>query len=220
VDTFEAGYRAPLMDHQINVTSAVFYNDYKNLQVAAHANAAHAAIIEAIVNAGSARTYGVEGSIDWRIADPLTVGVAAGYLNAKYKDFQVTDATVLVPFNLSGQRMANAPKFQLALTADVDQPVNNNYNFVAHVLESHIASQLFIQSGLPGTLPDVVGPGYWITNLRIGLKTSDDKYSIYAYANNLFNAQYYTYGSSSAADGNLLSYGKPRIIGGEINVKF
>jgi hypothetical protein len=43
-------------------------------------------------------------------------------------------------------------------------------------------------------------------NLRVGLRTTDDKYVLAMFANNLFNRGYVTYGSSSASTGgNILT---------------
>jgi len=42
VDTFEGGFKGQFFDNKVQLTTAVFYNAYKNLQTAAHANADHA----------------------------------------------------------------------------------------------------------------------------------------------------------------------------------
>ena len=73
---------------------------------------------------------------------------------------------------------------------------------------------------MPGVLPAAVQPAYWLTNARLGVRTSDGKYGFAVYANNMFNKFYYTYGSSSAASGNIFTAGNPRVIGGEITAKF
>jgi iron complex outermembrane receptor protein len=220
VDTFETGVHVPLLDNKIQATSSVFYNNYKNLQTIAHANEAHRAIIEAIINAGSARTYGVEGTVDWRVARPLTLGVTAGYLNAKYKTFGNTDPTVLFPFNYDGTRLTNAPETQYSFNANFDQPIAPNLRLVASTLVTHTSSFLWEQSGAPGVLPDAEQAGYWLVNARIGVRTQDDKYGIAAYANNLFNNAYTTYGSSAAATGTLLNWGNRRIIGVELTARY
>lgn len=222
VDTYELGYRAPLLDRTVEITSAVFYNDYKNLQVAAHARPAYAQIIEAIVNAGTARTYGVEGGITWRVMRPLTLGLNAGYLNAKYKTFQIAaNNPVLEPFDLSGQTMPNSPTTQVSFTGRLDQPLpGDRIRLVGNVVISHISSVIFSQSGLPGVLPDAVGPAYWLANLRAGIKTSDDKFEVALFINNVTNAAYYTYGSSAAATGTIVNWGNPRVIGGEVALHF
>jgi iron complex outermembrane recepter protein len=220
VKTYEVGVRSPFLENKLQTTFAVFYNDYKNLQTAAHANAAHAAIIEAIINAGSARTYGVEGSVNWRVIQPVTVGLTAGYLNARYKNFENTDPTVLEPFNLSGTRLSNAPEVQAAFTAGYDQPIAPQIRLVANLVVSYTSGILWANSGLPGILPDATQSAYTITNVRIGFRSTNDKYGVEFYANNLFNTGYTTYGSSAAATGTLVTIGNPKILGVELSGKF
>jgi iron complex outermembrane recepter protein len=219
VDTFETGVRAPLFESTVQATADVFYNNYKNLQTVAHANAAHAAIIEAIINAGSARTYGVEGSLAWRAAKPLTLGLTAGYLNAKYKTFGNSDPTVLETFNLSGTRLTNAPEVQYSFNANFDQPIAPQLRLVSSALVTHTSGILWEQSGLPGVLPDATQDGYWLVNARLGVRSLNDKYGIAVYANNLFNGAYTTYGSSAATTGTLLAWGNPRVVGVEVSAR-
>ena len=219
VDTYEVGYRSALFGRRVQLTTAAFYNDYKNLQVAAHANAQHADISLAIVNAGSARTYGVEESLVWKASRAVTIGANAGYLNAKYKTFAVSNSTVLLPFDASGETMPNSPKWQLSFTGDLDQPINDRFRLVGDVLVSHLSSIIFLQSALPGVLPEPTQPGYWLTNLRFGVRTMDDRYGFAIFANNLFDEGYVTYGSSNAL-GNELTWGNPRIVGAEVSAKW
>lgn len=220
VDTYEVGSRQSLLDHKVQLTTAVFYNDYKGAQVSAHAKPAFAnTIILAIVNGGTARTYGAEGSLNWRVIDPLTLGVNAAYLNAKYKKFALLNNPVLADFDLSGQTMLNSPKLQLSFTAGLDQPVTDNLRLVGNAVVSHISRVIYQQSNIPGFLPDADGPGYWLTNLRLGVRTADDKYGFAVYANNVFNAAYYTFGNS-ASTGNIKTWGNPRIVGAEVSAKF
>jgi iron complex outermembrane receptor protein len=220
VDTYEAGYRARLLDGRMQVTTAAFYNDYRNLQITAHANPAHANIILVIVNGGAARSYGVEGSLAWRIADPLTLGVNAAYLNAKYKDLKVTDTTVLVPFDLSGTTMVNAPKFQLSLTAALDQPISDRLHLIGNVVASRTSKILFQQSGLPGVLPAAAQAGYWLANARLGVRTADERYEAAVSVSNLFDKGYTTFGTSSASSGNVYQWGNPRIVRVELTAKY
>jgi iron complex outermembrane recepter protein len=220
VYTYEVGYRAPFLDNKLQSTTAVFYNNYENLQIAAHTNAAHAGILLAIVNGGNARTYGAEQSITWRVIQPVTLGISASYLNAKYKNFEIPPNPVLVPFNLSGTTMINSPDFQLSLTANLDQPLNDKYNLIGSALFSHTSNILFQQSGLPGVLPDSTQSAYSLVNLRFGVRTADDHYEFTVEGDNVFNQAYAVNGSSSASGGNVLQWGNPRIIRGQIVAKF
>jgi iron complex outermembrane receptor protein len=221
VDTYEGGYKQSLLDHRLQINGDIFYNKYNGLQETAHAEPAYASsIILAIVNAGSARTYGAEGSVTYQVIDPVTLGANVGYLNARYSTFNIPKTTpqVLAPSELSGSQMINAPTWQLSFLANLDQPLNDRFDLVGNVVESFISKQLYDQSLIPGVLPNAEGPAYWLTNLRLGVQTSDGKYGVAVFANNLFDRAYYTYGSSS--DGNELSWGTPRIVGVQLTANY
>jgi len=220
VYTYETGVRMPFLDNKIQATGALFYNQYTNLQTAAHANAEHAAVIEAIINAGSARTYGAEGTLNWRVTTPITLGVTADYLNARYKTFENNDPTVLVVFNLSGTRLPNAPEWQGSVTGGYDQPISQSLRLVGNVVVSYTSGILWAASGLPGVLPDATQSAYTLVNARLGVRTTNDKYGISAFVNNAFNTGYTTYGSSAAATGTILTIGTPRIAGVQLDAKF
>ena len=221
VDTYETGLRAPLFDRRVQFSIAAFYNDYKNLQSTANATPAFGSqILLAIVNAGSARTYGGEASVTWRVVEPLTINAAVGYLNARYKDFKLDDNVALVSFDRSGSRMRNSPEWQFNFGANLDQPVSAGLNLVGSALASYTSNIIWSPSALPGVLPDVTQPSYWIANVRLGVRTADEKLEIAVFANNLFNSRYTVTGSNSALYGNVLNWGNPRIAGIELKSRF
>jgi len=219
VDTFEAGYKQSLLNGALLLTAAAFYNDYKNLQVDTRARPAFPQLTTAIVNAKSARTWGLEGTASWRVAEPLTFGASVGYLDAKYKDFKLTGSEALEDFDQSGLRMPKAPKWQLSFTADLDQPLNDDLRFVSNVLVSHVSEVLFQRSPLAGVVPDAVGPAYWLVNGRVGVKTADDRYGLALVGDNIFNKAYFVYGQS-AVTSVIAGWGSPRIIRVEATAKF
>jgi iron complex outermembrane receptor protein len=219
VDTYEAGVKYAALNNRLQLTAAVFYNDYKNLQVDTRARPAFPQVTTAIVNAKSARTWGVEGSAVLRVADPLTIAVTAGYLNAKYKDFKLVGSAVLEDFDRSGERMTQSPKWQLSFNANYDQPVSDDFRLVSNVLVSHMSSKILQLSPAPAIIPAAIAPSYWLVNARIGVKTTDDRYGIALVADNLFNEQYFVFGQS-AFTSVTTGAAPPRIIRGEVTVKF
>jgi iron complex outermembrane receptor protein len=220
VDTYEVGYRQALLDGRAQLTTAAFYNNYKDLQVSAHAQPQYASeIILAIVNAKSARTWGFEETFNMRVLPPLTVGVNAGYLNAQYTDYQIQNNPVLSNFNLNGTEMTNAPKWQIGMTAALDQPLTGELHLIGNLLESYISSVNFGPAGAP-YLPPPNGWAYWLANARIGVGSADGRWTAQFFTNNVFNRSYITYGESGAGTGNVLAWGNPRIMGGEVTFKF
>jgi iron complex outermembrane recepter protein len=220
VDTYEIGYRQGLLDHRMQLTTSVFYNRLQGGQFADSGQAAYASTITiAYVNGRLARTYGGEETFSWRVLDPLTIGVSGGLLSAKYLDTKVVNNPVLANINLDGQQMINAPKEQVAITADLDQPITDKLDLVGHFLESYNSKVVFAYSAVPGVLPDADGPAYFLTNLRVGVETHDHKYGLSVYANNLLNRGYFVFGTTSSGT-TQLAWGDPRVIGGEFTAKF
>lgn len=220
VDTYEGGFKVPLMENTLQITADVFYNSYKNVQFQGHPSVAKSlVIIEAILNANSARTYGVEGSLNWRPIPPVTLGVNLGYLNAKFKDFLLSSPDYASYPNFAGHQMPNAPKFQMSITANLDQPLNNSLRLVASTMVTH-SSRILYAEGTDAFTPEAADPGYWLANARIGVRTTDDKYGIAVFANNMFNSRYTTAGSVQPDFTTQLNWGNPRVIGGEVSVKF
>jgi iron complex outermembrane receptor protein len=221
VDTYEVGYRQALLDGRAQFTAAAFYNNYKDLQVSAHAQPQYQdEIILAIVNAKSARTWGFEETFNLRVAPPLTVGLNAGYLNAEYTNFEIQNNPVLSNFNLNDTVMTNAPKWQIGMTATLDQPLTSELHLIGNLLESYISAVNFGPSGAPGILPPPDGWAYWLCNARIGVGAANGRWTAQFFANNVFNRSYITYGESGAGTGNDLAWGTPRIMGGELTFKF
>ena len=218
VNTYEAGYKDELLDHRLQVTSAVFYNDYTGLQYTTAGNATHPALIEAIVNAGTAETYGAEGSVTWRVTRPLTLSANVAYLEAKYRSFSNEDGSVLATFNFDGRRMINSPRWQMAFQAALDQPITGNLDLTGTWQTAYISDVVTAYTVYEG-LPNAAIPQYWLSNVRVGVKTSDDRYQFSIYANNVMDRAYYTFASISSLGVNAL-WGYPRIVGGEVQVKF
>jgi iron complex outermembrane receptor protein len=218
VDTFEAGVRTPFADRRAQFTAAVFYNDYKGLQTFTSGNAANPGIVFAVVNAGSARTYGAEATLSYKLTDAVNVGVNAGYLNAKYKKFANTDGTVLNTFDFSGKSMLFSPEWQFSLTGQLDQPLTDKMNLTGSFLVSYTDDVKFFNSSAPG-VPDPIQKGFFLVNARTGVSFDDSRYQVSVFANNLFNQAYYTSGNAGGF-GRQLRWGTPRIIGVEGRAKF
>jgi outer membrane receptor protein involved in Fe transport len=55
--------------------------------------------------------------------------------------------------------------------------------------------------------------------MRIGVRTTDDHVGVFLYVNNILNQYYTTFGSSGGLGSSEVE-GDPRIIGGEVQLKF
>jgi iron complex outermembrane receptor protein len=214
VDTFEIGYRATLFDRKVQFTSAVFYNKYKNIHVTDSGTLGNTDISNALINLGTARTYGAEASLVWRVAKPLTLSANIGYLNAKYQKAEFAGNLFLLPINASGNTMILAPKWQGGFGVNLDQPLNDSTRLKANLLYSYISHHYFTANNAK----NADQPAYSLVNLRGGVTVMNDKLGLYVFVNNLFNKHYYVFGSSGTFA--FENPATPRIIGGTVEVKF
>lgn len=214
VDSYEVGLRTNLFDRKVQFTSAIFYNDYTDLQVL---KSGYTGLAAAYFNAGKARTYGAEVSVNWRVSDFFSLGANLGYLDAEYTDFNSPGIPQLkvAPFDVSGKRMILSPEWQGGITADFNVPITNSINGVATVLYSY--SSRFFTDDM--NEPLAAQEAYSLVNLRVGAKTSNERIGVYLTVDNAFDEEYITWGSV-APSAYSVQLGPPRIVMGEVQVKF
>jgi len=143
VDTYEAGYKAMLFDRQVQFTSAIFYNKYKGIHVTTSGTTGNTDISNALINLGTARTYGAEAAITWRLSPALTVSGNIGYLNAKYQKAVFPGNALLLPRNASGNQMILAPHWQGGAQLNYDNPINDRLRLKGNVLFAYISHHYF-----------------------------------------------------------------------------
>ncbi|KRA56235.1 TonB-dependent receptor [Caulobacter sp. Root655] len=118
VDTYETGLKTELLDHRARVNLAVFYNDYKDLQVSYSDPAYPGNSVRA--NAGKAHTYGVELESDVRATERLSLQASAGYLFAVYDKYKNAGG---IGVDADGHRLLNSPRWSLSGGLTYDVPV-------------------------------------------------------------------------------------------------
>jgi iron complex outermembrane receptor protein len=111
VNTAEIGLKADWMDHRLRTNVAVFYNKYKDLQLAQiYFVQVNGVTVNdnTILNAANAETKGIELEINARPVPHLRLNLDYAYLSAKYTkfDYQLPTGGVL---DLKGKDLQNAP---------------------------------------------------------------------------------------------------------------
>lgn len=89
--SYEIGYKGQLMDNRVNVSAALYYYDYSDLQVL------KTDVIEGVPtpvfeNASDATAWGFEGELMALITDNLTFSVNYSYNNSEYDDYASVDS--------------------------------------------------------------------------------------------------------------------------------
>jgi outer membrane receptor protein involved in Fe transport len=211
---YEIGLRTDLFDKTFSIDMAVFYVDWKDVQILSVVQTSTGPVgING--NSGSAKTKGVEYNFSWR---PFT-GFTAQLLGAYTDAYLTSDAVLLGAF--SGQKLPYVPNLTSTLNLDYRWPAFGTYSAYVGTSETYTGSRFTGFSPSVTVLnPHVKLPVYTTMQLRFGLE--DDHYSAQVYANNLTNSRGITdYTSEGGANQTgQVSIIQPRTIGIELGVKF
>ncbi len=118
VDTYETGLKTQLFDNRARVNLAVFYNDYKDLQVSYSDPAYPGNSVRG--NAGKAHTYGVELESDVRATERLSLQASVGYLFAVYDTYKNAGG---LGVDADGHRLLNSPRWSVSAGVTYDVPI-------------------------------------------------------------------------------------------------
>lgn len=191
--SYEAGFKQKLMDNRLLLSGAVFYYDYKNLQVSfVNANS-----IVQTINAATARNYGGELELEGKVTPQFSVNLSASYLNAQFTKFCNAYYGSAFParpgisysacptdpglVDLSGKRLPNAPRFSFGGGFNWDVPLGNGGKVSLNgdvKWQSKVYFTEFNNS-------DAEQGAYAIANAGITYHAADDRFTIGAWVKNL-----------------------------------
>lgn len=212
VRNYELGVKGnPL--HAFQFTADLFQEDWNKpqLNILTPLGAFYAA-----VNGNTARSRGVELSMQSQVSSNLSLSSAYTYTQAELTSAFTVAGTV---FGADGTRLPGVPLNQLNLGADYRRPLNAEFSLIAHA-DTDFRSAVLV--ALPGSLGgSAVVPGFWMSNANVGLE--HDAWRAILYVDNLSNTRGVTTMIPPAAEGprqdvNWLS--RPRTVGIRLRYKF
>lgn len=132
--SYEAGFKATLVDNRLRWNGSVFYWDVDDLQISAVGGGGN--FIQ-LINSDQAVGYGFETEIEYLAAENLMLTAGFAYNNTEIKDDDLAvgvclQCTVLDPVNADGRALVDgnplpqAPEWTLNLTAEYTRPVGDD----------------------------------------------------------------------------------------------
>ncbi|HEY6620597.1 MAG TPA: TonB-dependent receptor [Steroidobacteraceae bacterium] len=211
---YEIGMRTDLFDKTFSIDMAVFYIDWKNIQILSIVQTSTGPVgING--NSGSATSKGVEWNFEWRPVVGLTVGFLGSYTDA----YLTADAPGLGAF--SGDKLPFVPDVSSTLNVDYKWPVFNDWSAFVGGSETYTGSRYTSFSPSVAVVePHVKLPVYNTFQLHLGL--DNGHYNAELYGNNLGNSKGITDFSNSggANQTGLVSFIQPRTLGIQVGYKF
>jgi iron complex outermembrane receptor protein len=205
---YEAGMKSDWLGERLSVNLAVFYLDWRDLQVNVPNPLVPAQFY--ITNAGSATSKGAELELVTRPVAGVDVFGGIGYTNARFGSGSVSNGA-----KVGGNRLSNTPDY----TADVGVQYARAVSSVATVFgRAEIVSYGAFQYDDANTASQ---SAYWLANFRGGVR--GHKVFIEAWVRNAFNMVYipiaFAY-PGLAPSGFIGENGPPRTFGIRAGITF
>ncbi|WP_439570919.1 TonB-dependent receptor [Sphingomonas sp.] len=221
VNAWEVGLKSQFWDRRVTFNAAGFWTEVKNYQAAITENIGGTTSFRRyIANIPGVRSRGVEADLTVAPSRGISFTASAAYVDATYKGY--TNAqnaaerrNVSEIQDLSGEQLANTPRFVYTLASDLVQPIGSSEAYL-RVDYTHRSSYDTSGSKSRYTLIEPYG----LLNARIGARIDDGRFDFAIWARNLTNRRYFT--SLAAANNGLITgnIGDPRTIGATARLNF
>lgn len=202
VDSYELGWKAAMFNHRLQLATAIFDAEYKDVQVPG--SAACTTIVGGkpvqsfcgtTTNAGKARMRGVEVEANARLAqnlaaqdDRLSFAGSLGYLDGKYLQY-ITNVNSKPTDVASNRRIQNTPKWTLSGSLDYDTPLAGG-RLDANTTVSYRSSARQFEF----SIPYLDQPAFALWDANITWRSPGNRYELGLHAKNLANKKYITGG--------------------------
>jgi iron complex outermembrane receptor protein len=201
VTSYEVGFKSDWLQNRLRVNASAFYMDYEDLQVKSFCPSCGllGAGANIFSNAAAVTSRGFELEVRSQLTDSLSAGLGIGYVDSKFDDFKglalprgvgapgddkdadpvdgLTDA--------SGNRVPLAPKWTANATLEHVHGFAVGGQLVSR-LDYNFIDERFGAEGASNTAEYLL-PAYGTLKMRVGYESSDERWSVYLWANNLTN---------------------------------
>jgi iron complex outermembrane receptor protein len=205
IDALEAGLKTELLDQRARLNLAAFYYEYKDQQFLDLTPT----FLQVLYNAPKSTVWGAELETVARIAEPLTVTVSLGYLDASYDEISLGGQ------DLSGNRLSLAPK--TTFSAGFDWTIaEGDFGSVVVNAATRYQSKVYFDA-----FNRLDQEGYWIQDARLTWRAPSEQLWVALWGKNLGDEEYRTQRYDLSAFNFLYAQrGRPREYGIEFGYSF
>jgi iron complex outermembrane recepter protein len=209
VTTYEAGFKADMLQNTLRLSGAVFFSDYQDRQVSQVDSVGG---IPTVItrNAGESEIKGIELEFNMMPSDNWLMFGALSYLEGEYTEFR--DATA-AGADFSGNRTEKTPEWNVNFGVEYRTGFGNG-EFSVSPQYSYVG-KTYLQ---PDNGPFNVENGYSVLNLRIGYEMYEGRYGIFLWGKNLADEDYKEFSRQFQGSDQVL-WGEPRTYGIEFSVR-
>jgi len=243
VTSYEAGFKASLIDRLLQLNGAAFYYDYKDKQIRGKLVDPVFDVLDILINVPKSRVLGAEAELTLRPATGLVLAATVTYLDAKVRSDggkrfvgptaygnSCGTATVPGPCDFTGSELPFAPKLSYSLNADYRHEVGSGAITIGAGLRGQSTStstlngrsiqfrNLANDRRVAGIDRPFVIPSYAVVDARAGYEFEDRRYSVMVWGKNVFN-KYYVTNANHYLDTTVRFAGQPATYGITLSLK-
>lgn len=229
VDTYELGFHSGFFRGRVNLSGAVFYSEYSDMQITRQEATTLGGIASFVDNAAEATIQGVELEGRVFITDNLTANFAAGYIDGEFGEYRSNTvvanpapppATIVVPIDLSGSAaLQNTPDLTGAFSLTWQGNVAGGILAITPSVAYRGDSQMFEFAN-----PTLDQGAYTLYNASVVWTSEGDRFRLGLHGLNLSDEEYRVggYNFPGATFGNSIIgfYGPPQTITASVEVRF
>ncbi len=199
---YEFGFRSELIPDHLDAEFAFFYMDIRNLQLTKFASSGNGRIL---INAGKARSLGVEATLKAHIITGLAADLNYGFTRATFRDYDTGEA------DYAGNFVPYTPRHTASLSLQYVKPFHGMW-----------IDQFYASANLNGTgkiywteRNDISQNFYLTLNARAGIRKGI--FNIGVWSRNLTNTKYAAFYFESRNQP-FMQKGKPLQVGVEMSI--
>ena len=229
---YEVGIKSTLADGRANFEGAVYYYDAQNPQVVA-VEPLSGISANFLINADDSTLTGAEAQLRALAAPWLELSLGVAYIDSEYGKLvtSVAGTGAGSPFpdsapvfgstlvDLTGNRIPNSPELSINSSATVELLVNDQWRFIGQL-------DFLWEDDIPRDLratPALFSEAHVDVDLRLALRSADDKWDVAFWVRNLTDAEYLTEAYEVLGFGFYIAagnYNYPRTYGIDITRNF
>ena len=219
LDAYEIGVKSQIADRKVQLNAAIYYYDYKNIQVQHVVLGGQGSSIAVLENAAAAKLYGFDADI---VVTPIPGVRINGGLNLEHSEYgSYSNASgflsnggfgIPAQFDEKGHRVLGAPDLTYNVGASYDLGLSD-------------AGSLRFSANYSGNSRYKLSPGegnfvraYGLLNGSIAFTDKEDRFTLELWGRNLTNVR--RYGQYTTSASGALSIRAPMSFGGTASVNF
>lgn len=188
LQSYEGGVKASLIGRTLQANASVFYYDYRDRQIRSKIADPNFGLLDALVNVPKSNVKGVELELTTNPGHGFSGYVNFSYIDAKVKRYTgINPETGATNQNFNGAALPYTPKYQVGTGINWEVPLSGSINgFTGADLTYRSKTTAFIGGSNLFEITD-----YGVLDLRAGIKSADDRWSVSIWGKNVTNSYYW-----------------------------